>query len=233
MEILYQSQKIELLRGICFFINDCRTFRCFALVSRYCATLAREYSPLKKKEFSIVRRFKTVGDDNMEKIREIVVLPNGQYHGFLEYYNTETRSRGITCVYWHGWMVACMWYDTIPVYSFGHLDMGPNTSLKWLFKNVEITKFNDYGYVIFIFKNLSNQKRVKCHACRLCKSHHVFTSTTNSRLILWKNCISTLPLRMRYLKAGEMEARARRLWVAMAVIRYSKMEVVKAKSFTF
>lgn len=84
--MFYPSQKRELLRGICYFISDSATYRCFALASVYCSRLAKEYAPMKKAEFV---RHAVLSLLPPMRHTCLSVLPNKRFHGHFKSYSLD------------------------------------------------------------------------------------------------------------------------------------------------
>lgn len=162
----------EFLRAICYFINDHGTYFQFALVNKFCAALVKEYSPMKKKEFSTLC---------MRMVHHINImfrrLPNYSYHGLL------TIRRGMEdrdLVFKEGvivsWTVLRLGHTSFqrPHSNSLELESFYNKWVKCFYINhgVEInvnSKFNTT-----LFANISTSNRLLAVECPICEVHHMF-----------------------------------------------------------
>lgn len=207
--MLYPSQKKELLRGVCYFIDDSATYRCFALVSAYCAQLAHEYAPMKKMEFC-----RHVAQDSpmLMGYNVIHLLPNFRYHGHFQCYNSTGE---------------CMYCD---MYDNGKRVWRWNSQTqvveRFVFTFIAIYHLLGKVDVLVSDQELSFQRDGKLgvvsNRCALCSRFHMFYTFGRRRILcLWKSCISTVKLQMMTLLYGS-PILLRKGAIAKAVIEYAK-----------
>lgn len=218
--MFYPSQKRELLRGICYFINDSATYWCFALVSKYCAALAKEYAPMKKSEFCTERILRC--EDTW--IHSYRILPNRQLHGMQRMQRSVGGAYRLSGdndhidIFDNGEIVARI-RTTLHNYAIVYSRV---TTYYSLIGNVQVSRelANDWSIV---FINYVNGKRVFGRKCVLCKGTHTFR---DDGFVFSRPCLSTGRLVVkRRVTDWLTDTGSRRLLIARSILDYAQKQL--------
>lgn len=215
--MFYPSQKRELLRGICYFISDSATYRCFALVSVYCSRLAKEYAPMKKKEFTkcVCGILPRLGYER------VYILPNLRLHGHFGYrigdnvVGEDTFLNGKRVGGWTHHM------HRFYLSNYNPTNYIPTNYISLVVKRVIVNLYED----LICF---NNRTTISANLCTLCKRFHtfVYSGDDGNLVCLSKSCISKGRLHMRIMSYEESRKMQRRARIARAIIDYAQ-ETIK------
>lgn len=189
----------ELFCGITYYISDPATFRSFCLAHPECWKIARQYTPMKKKEFT------KVIETEMFIYR---ILPNGAMHGWLEP-TTKNRYTNVTNVFNTSKFIAQLNYNK----SCTNLRMLKNTVFVFGRLKVAITKFG------IEWTNIINNKNINTVKCPLCLKYHYFIAA--NYWIFRCNCFDTKFVKQT-LQPWRIDRYFRRMEIARSIIEYSK-----------
>jgi hypothetical protein len=191
----------ELLRGVIYYIKDAKTYYNFALVSKYCSELAREYRSYKMDEFSSIF---TIYDQNSwiygnkDNYVTYKVLPSGKVNGFvylpdinnyiiLNRYKNGILTDHIDYKYYHGGGAIK------PYWSYFGNDINQLKNIDHLIVTYVTTNYkcqvNRNGYVDINIGS-SNAYSTKCATCNQYHYFHLYPDkeVDFSMIIILRTC---------------------------------------------
>ena len=215
MEKYTSSLKRELLRGVCFFIVDAQTYFNFSLACKYCASLAKEYAPLKKKEFS------TVVIHTSTKYGKITcpVLPNGNVHGLVKFGDILLAFDAE--IYANGNRVASI------LESFEPRHYSVSLQLNGFFCRVagRLRVFETESTGLFGVTGIQRGKTIWAYKCLLCRHYHYFIAEAQMGTYLsfsWTCHTRKTVVKLEISNSALVFAWKRRRAIARSIVCYAK-----------
>lgn len=170
--ISFDKHHLELLlRWLMYNCDDARTYYALCLVNKYCGGLAREYAPMKKKEFSLVDNFVIVDNDGIKCKHKCIFLPNGLAHGIWRFDNDNY----IPAAYKDGF--------SIP-FNCSVSEHHVQKAGKYIIIYNRSVYINNY-YEIYVYDHWKRQHSIGKHIIHLkcpCRKPHIFITTSWSNL---------------------------------------------------
>lgn len=191
---IFDVQSIKLLlRWLMYNCDDYKTYHSLCLVNRYCGLeLAREYSPMKKNEFSYIDEFTITLRNALISIgikNRCIFLPNGLAHGIWYINNYQY-------VYKDGVMYGCIENTfNLPKYAVHNAGFTKNWRMGPKYKKVGNYIFCDYQLhqrchinSYFIFRSrISFEFEIVYVKCP-CRKPHMFYKSRGNGYVLAYAC---------------------------------------------
>ncbi len=216
----------ELCRGVCYYINDPKTWVNFALTCRYFASLCREYTPMKKNEFRItIRVWMRKFTDKEPRYIHIflplhfdipLVLPNGMLHGSYKsgVDGNNDDDDGYIFTVNTGKILSA--YNCKHYFSFMMIRSEKHVNTLRFIKHIIVLSGNSQ----LQYCNLHLNHYVHATKCFFCKKYHTFL-LSSSGICYHRNCLETTYKITRI----NMMIQWRRLQIARSIIEYAKKKI--------
>lgn len=227
-----QQLQNSLFEWLCFNVDDCFTWHSLCLTNKFCSIKCREFSPVKKKEFS--RKLYT--NDGYEEETTYYLPGTGEAHGFqLATYDKKTHKTIREDWYQNGVHLG-RWFTDIKIEN-GEIKKRTENVVAYEIENTREKMFvlrNTFIYLSFNVDTKKNQsffvvtrRRSICgDFCEYCSKCHVFhisdlMESRKNNVVYIKNCLEKT-YTFQLLSMDDYYKRLKRLQIARQVCDYAK-----------